>query len=234
MDNYGPYQDAIKSDHSTLWHSFLSAAINMGILSPRHILEVLQKYHLKHHISLQSYEGYIRQLIGWREYCRYVYVKHYKDLKNANHFGANKRLPKSWWEAKTGLTPVDKEIAKARDLGYAHHIVRLMMFLNFMVLDGIKPGDIYKWFMEIVSIDAWDWVMWSNIMMMSHYWPGGMRKPYISTSAYIRRMSDYREDSTGWTIKWDRMFYDFIEKQKGVLAKDSSAIYLWHLKYRGQ
>jgi len=227
LTNFGPYEDAISSRHPILWHSFLSAAINIGILTPREvvdrILQVKEKY------PIQSVEAVIRQIIGWREYCGYIYEQKYNELIVSNHFGASKPVPPSWYTAQTGLTPIDDQIRQATRYGYAHHIVRLMIFLNYLVLSETAPDEIYKWFMEVVSIDAYDWVMRSNIQMMSHYWTGGMRKPYISTSAYIRRMSDYRPDHTGWTTKWDEAFYEFIRKHKKELT-GSAAIYLRHIK----
>ena len=229
--NFGKYQDAIKAEKVFLFHSNLSAAINIGIITPRNIVKYILSYCKEHQIPINSLEGYVRQLIGWREYCRYIYMYHYKELINSNQFEAKRNNTKKWYDGTTDIPPLDQEIKKAIKYGYAHHIVRLMVFLNSMVLSELSPEQIYKWFMEVVAIDSYDWVMRSNIQMMSYYWPRAMRKPYISSSAYIVRMSDYQPDNiTKWQDVWDALFYHFLSRHKHQL-KGSASIYLRNLSY---
>jgi deoxyribodipyrimidine photolyase-related protein len=207
--SFGPYQDAVKSDAAVLYHSFLSALLNCGLLTPEQVLKEAQKAYKRKHIPLETFEGFVRQLIGWREYMRYLYAFHYDEIHGANRYGKlNSRTitnKKEWYEGKTGIAIVDKEIHKAMELGYAHHIVRLMIFLNVMSLCGVHPSNIVQWFMEVVSMDAYDWIMWSNISAMGGFTNRFMSKPYISTTNYIHQMSDYPKHPSDSI--WDSLFY---------------------------
>lgn len=231
LKHYGEYQDAFVKengvDNSILFHSNLSAALNIGILSPSKVLTEALK--AKDNAPINSIEGFVRQVIGWREYCGFLYQFYYNDLRNANNFNAKRPIDDGWYRAETGNEVVDREIKKAMSMGYSHHIVRLMVFLNWFVLTEVRSEDIVKWFMEIVSIDAYHWVMWTNIQMMSYYWPKAMRKPYISTSSYIVKMSNYKKDGK-WNTAWDALFYAFLYKHKAQLT-GSSKIYLRNLAY---
>lgn len=232
--NFGSYQDAWVSgsgdfESSLLFHSNMSSAMNIGILSGRRVVAEIIKVSKVDAIPMNSVEGFLRQVLGWREYCGYLYKFHFKDLVEANNYNANKELPKQWYSGTTGFLVIDEEIKKAITYGYANHIVRLMVFLNWMVLTEINSSEIYKWFMEVVSIDAYPWVMLTNIQMMSHYWTKAMRKPYISTSSYIVKMSNYKKDGK-WDKTWDALFYAFLNKHKSDLA-GSAKIYLRNLAY---
>lgn len=227
LKHFGPYQDAIHQGQPTLYHSVLSAAINVGILTPQQVLQVVMGYKTK--VPINSLEGYVRQLIGWREWCGYLYMYHYEEMVKSNTFHAKRSLPKSWYTGTTGIKPLDSEIKQAIDYGYAHHIVRLMVFLNLMVLYEIQPNDIYMWFMEVVAIDAFDWVMRPNLQMMSYYWPRATHKPYISASAYILKMTNYKKE-TDWCAVWDALFYKFLFKHQRQL-KGSAQVYLRNLAY---
>ena len=130
-----------------------------------------------------------------------------------NSFGNNKRLGKEWYLGTTGLIVIDNEILKAIKYGYSHHIIRLMIFLNFMIINEIRPDDIYKWFMEVVSIDAYDWVMISNIYSMGYFSKIGMKRPYLSSSNYIIKMSNYKKDGK-WDIIWDEKYRSFVKSRK--------------------
>lgn len=227
LRHFGAYQDAIVPEHTTLYHSFLSAPINAGILSPHEVLKTVLRYK---NAPLNSLEGYVRQLIGWREWCGYLYRFWYKDMIAGNQFKAKRPLSNNWYTASTGIKGLDHEIRKAIDLGYAHHIIRLMVFLNIMVLTEVKPDAIYKWFMEVVAIDAYDWVMRPNLQMMSHYWPRATRKPYISTDAYLDKMSsNYGGERGAWT-PLRALFYTWLQKHHKQL-KGSAQVYLRNLAY---
>jgi deoxyribodipyrimidine photolyase-related protein len=213
--DFGSQQDAICSSDIIMNHSCLSACINIGIITPEYIVKAAISYWQKHKttVPLQSLEGYIRQIIGWREYMRFLYEFHYEDMIAANISGnAIKRIPKSWYTGTTGIHPIDTEIKKVLDYGYAHHIVRLMVFMNAMILHGFHPQAIYTWFMQMISIDAYDWVMIPNVYAMGFFWNKAMRKPYISTSQYISRMSDYKGGKDTWKKQWDSLFRTYVAK----------------------
>ena len=209
---YGKYQDAIDTVDSHVYHSNCSYLINMGLLSPRWILTQVQLYAKRHSIPHNSLEGFIRQLVGWREYMRFLYLTQFKYIQPI--FKPAATLPQSWYTAGNNthiLPPLENEIKKVQRLGWAHHIVRLMMFLNYFKLAGAKPSAIYKWFMEMIALDAYEWVMYSNICAMGAYGPKRyMHKPYLSASAYIRRMSNYKAGP--WCEVWDALFYTYISK----------------------
>ena len=168
---------------------------------------------MKSKYPLNSYEGYIRQLF-WREYQRYCY--RYFDFDKLNYFGNNKKLSNKWYNGSLGILPVDNAIKKGFDTGYLHHIERLMIVGNYMMISGIKPHEGYKWFMEF-SCDSYEWVMKQNVLDMVFCVSGGktMRKPYISKSNYIITMSDYKKGE--WSEKWDQMYVNFAKKNKKKL-----------------
>lgn len=228
---YGKYQDAMHTDDPVLYHSFISAPINIGILTPLFVLQASMKYADSHKqtIPLQSLEGFVRQLI-WREYEVYIYETMFEDLIKSNHFKNNDTF-KNWdslYNGTTGIEPLDDNIKVALTYGYCHHIVRLMVFLNFFTLCEIHPQSIYQWFMEVVAIDAYPWVMYSNIYTMGYANTKMMMKPYISTSSYILKMSNYKKNE--WCKVWDSLFYRFLHTKKD-LFKGTAAIYLRNLKY---
>ena len=211
IDKFGLYQDVIQADNPFMYHSVISPMLNNGLLIPENLIKIVRKYEGK--TSINNYEGFIRQIIGWREYMRYLYLYKYDELINANSFNNYNNLGKEWYSGETGLLIIDKEIKKAIKYGYSHHITRLMIFLNFMIINEIKPEDIYKWFMEVISIDAYDWVMISNIYAMGYFSKVGMRRPYLSTSNYIIKMSNYKKDGI-WDKIWDEKFRDFVKSRK--------------------
>ena len=189
---FGDYEDAIVQKNSLLFHSCLSPLLNVGILTPDQIVKETVQYAKKHKISLNSLEGFLRQVIGWREFIRGAYHTIGEKERKSNFFHHIKKLPKSFYEATTGIVPVDQTIRKLQEGAYLHHIERLMILGNFFLLCEIAPDDVYRWFMEFF-IDAYDWVMVPNIYGMSQYADGGMMttKPYFSSSNYILKMSDY-------------------------------------------
>lgn len=224
LENFGDYQDAILQDNPYTFHSLLSSVINIGLLLPKDVIEETAKYYGK--VKINNYEGFIRQVIGWREYMRMLYVKQYDELIKANHFENRRKLSEKWYTGETNVLPVDNAIKNAFENGYLHHIERLMIMLNFMILNRIRPQDIYKWFMEF-ACDSYDWVMIGNVYGMGYFSANYMSRPYISTSNYILKMSDYK--SNGWTAKWDALFYRFLKENKKKLTKGAS-FYLRNLK----
>jgi deoxyribodipyrimidine photolyase-related protein len=212
--NFGDYQDAIVEGENFLFHSLLSTSINIGLLNPTDIINKSKKW--KNKVPINSYEGYIRQLF-WREYQRYTYI--YSDF-NSNYFGNKKKLTKSWYIGTLGINPVDDAIKRGFKYGYLHHIERLMVVGNYMNLSGIAPKEGFKWFMEF-SCDSYDWVMHQNVLDMVFFVNGNnnqtMRKPYISSSNYILKMSNYKKDK--WSDEWDKLYYNFLVKNKKKLWK---------------
>jgi deoxyribodipyrimidine photolyase-related protein len=207
--SFGSYQDYTLKNENFLFHSCLSSSINIGLLNPGEIIPLLP---LK---PLNSYEGLIRQYF-WREYQRYCYV-FLKRWHGSNYFGNSKRLSKKWYAGNTGIGPVDDSIKDAFETGYLHHIRRLMIVANYMNLCGITHEEGRKWFTEF-ALDSYDWVMYQNIDM-GFFASGGKtsRKPYISSSNYIIKMSNYKKGD--WSEKWDELYRAFIKKHKKKLWK---------------
>ena len=162
---------------------------------------------------LNSVEGFIRQIIGWREFIRGVYVCKGTEERNKNYWNFKRKIPKSFYDGSTGIDPVDDTIIKVKNTGYGNHIERLMILGNFMLLCEFDPNEVYRWFME-VFIDSYDWVMVPNVYGMSQFADGGLMstKPYISSSNYIIKMSDYKKGS--WSEIWDGLFWTFMDKQR--------------------
>lgn len=217
--NYGIYQDAIVAGNSTLFHSVLTPSLNIGLITPDEILDRAIVAAERMSVPLNSIEGFCRQVMGWREYIRGVYILEGARQRTNNHFGHTGKIPKSFWTGDTGIEPVDNVIRKALRTAYSNHIERLMVIGNFMLLCEFNPNDVYKWFMELF-IDAYDWVMVPNVYGMSQYADGGLMstKPYISGSNYILKMSDFRKGA--WCDVWDSLYWRFIDKHKLEFAKN--------------
>jgi deoxyribodipyrimidine photolyase-related protein len=222
-ENFGKYQDFMyftdkDCGPQVMYHSFLSSSLNMGLLNPSDVIKEVLKIK-----DINSREAYIRQLF-WREYQVYCYL-YCDELSDAcvqknNYFQNTKNIDKSWYNGTTGVFPVDRCIVKAFNTGYLHHIERLMVIGNFMLLSGIKPKDGFKWFMEF-SIDSYEWVMHQNVYDMVFYITGGktMRRPYISSSNYILKMSDLTQSvSKEWSDRWDELYHGFLKKHKGKIG----------------
>ena len=213
LNKFGDYQDAIIKDENYLFHSLLASSINIGLLNPIDVVEEIMKYKKK--VKLNNLEGFIRQLF-WREYQRYCYM--YYDFNKKNYFGNTKKLTKSWYDGTTNITIIDDCIKSGFETGYLHHIHRLMVVGNYMNLSEIHPKEGFKWFMEF-SCDSYEWVMHQNVLDMVFFVSGGktMRRPYISSSNYILKMSNYKRDK--WCDIWDDKYNKFLKKNKKKLWK---------------
>jgi deoxyribodipyrimidine photolyase-related protein len=223
---YGVYQDAVVDTETYMFHSNISYMLNAGLLIPGDVIKAVAA---TRGIPDNSLEGFIRQLLGWREYMGYIYQTNSSDLTRIFH-PTSKSLSNKWYNATTGISPLDNEIKKALQHAYAHHIIRLMYFLNVFKLTSTHPYLIYKWFMEVVALDAYEWVMWGNIGAMGYYTKKHyMQKPYLSSSNYIRKLSNYKPGD--WCQKWDTLFHSYLRKRKAAgLLKDGESIYLRNIR----
>ncbi|GAB3533311.1 cryptochrome/photolyase family protein [Arthrobacter tecti] len=216
---FGPYEDAISSAHSYLFHSALSSSLNTGLLKPADVVELALDFAARHRTPIASVEGFIRQIIGWREYMRASYALHGRRFRSGNHLGMRRSLDDSWYTGTTGLEPVDTVIQRILQSAYAHHIERLMVLGNALSLLRIHPDDGYEWFMTMF-IDAYDWVMVPNVYAMSQFAVGNAitTKPYVSGSNYLRKMSDLRQGD--WQFTWDALYWQFVADYREVLARN--------------
>lgn len=206
---FGPYEDAIAHPHYFLHHSILTPMLNVGLLSPMDIINKAISYGEKHDIAINSIEGFVRQILGWREFIRGMYECKGSYSRTKNFWGFSNTIPKSFYTGNTGIIPIDKTIKKVLKTGYCHHIERLMILGNFMLLCEIDPDEVYQWFMELF-IDAYDWVMVPNVYGMSQFADGGLfaTKPYISSANYVLKMSNYAKGD--WQETWDALFWRFM------------------------
>lgn len=206
---FGAYQDAITQRSDFVFHSVLSPYLNSGLLSPKEVVDHAIEYAREHQVPMNSLEGFIRQLIGWREYLMLLYKKESVFMRTRNFFGFKREMPSSFYEGSTGIKPIDDSIKKLHDHAYNHHIERLMLLGNFMLLCEIDPDEVYRWFMEFY-IDSYDWVMVPNVYGMSQYADGGLicTKPYVSGSNYVHKMSDYPKSD--WSETWNALYWRFI------------------------
>ncbi len=217
---FGPYQDAIDPQKHFLFHSLLSSSLNIGLLTPAYVIQTTLEFTKEHRTPLNSLEGFIRQIIGWREFVRGIYLVKGEYQRESNFFGHSRTLPSSFWTGTTGIDPVDTTIKKITHTAYAHHIERLMILGNFMLLAHIDPNQAYRWFMELF-IDAYDWVMVPNVYGMSQYADGGLMitKPYFSGSHYIRKMSTYTNGP--WCQIWDALYWHFVFKNRKIITSNA-------------
>jgi deoxyribodipyrimidine photolyase-related protein len=216
---FGPYEDSIAVGQTYLFHSALSSSMNTGLLSPAEVVDLALDFAGRHGTPIASVEGFIRQVIGWREYIRASYVLRGREMRIGNTLGLTADLDERWWTGDTGLEPVDSVITRILDTAYAHHIERLMILGNAALLMRAKPDAVYEWFMEMF-IDAYDWVMVPNVYAMSQYAAGTMitTKPYVSGSNYIRKMSDFGEGA--WKFSWDALYWEFVADHRDLFARN--------------
>ncbi|MBO6879678.1 cryptochrome/photolyase family protein [Winogradskyella sp.] len=214
---FGPYEDAIVKEEHFLNHSILSPLINVGLLNPSEVIEKAIGFGKSNDVPLNSIEGFVRQILGWREFIRGVYEVKGTEERTKNFWNFDRKIPASFYDGTTGIKPTDDVIKKVLKTGYAHHIERLMILGNFMVLCEFDPDEVYQWFMELF-IDAYDWVMVPNVYGMSLYADGGLMstKPYISSSNYIMKMSNYSKGD--WQDTWDGLFWTFMDKHRDFFS----------------
>ena len=192
LPRFGDYQDAMVAGQDHLWHAALSPYINCGLLGPREVIDAAVRAHVDGHAPLNAVEGFVRQILGWREYVRGVYWLSGPDYTRSNALGAARDLPDFYWTGQTDMRCMAEAIGGTRREAYAHHIHRLMVLGNFAMLAGVDPHQVHVWYL-IVYADAYEWVEAPNVIGMSQFADGGVlgSKPYAGGGAYIDRMSDY-------------------------------------------
>lgn len=215
--DFGIYEDAISTHHPFINHSLLTPMLNIGLLTPQEIIDAALS--TRKEIPINSLEGFIRQIIGWREFMHGIYRHKGVQIRNMNFLKHTTAIPKSFYDGTTGIPPIDRIIRQLQDEAYCHHIERLMILGNFMLLCRFEPNAVYKWFMELF-IDAYDWVMVPNVYGMSQFADGGTftTKPYISGSNYVLKMSD--EKKGDWCDIWDALFWSFIADHQDLFMKN--------------
>jgi len=192
LSTFGTYQDAMLADDPTLSHALVSAYLNCGLLTPIEVCRAAEDAFTAGAVPINSAEGFIRQILGWREFVRGIYFREGPEYTASNALGHTRALPALYWGAPTRMNCLSHAVAQTRDLAYAHHIQRLMVTGNFALLAGVDPAFVHEWYLE-VYIDAYEWVEAPNVVGMSQFADGGVvgSKPYVSSGAYIDRMSDY-------------------------------------------
>ena len=219
LNFFGDYEDAVDQSNNILFHSTLSPYINLGLITPDLIISKTLDFHKKNKIRFNSLEGYLRQIIGWREFMRGIYQKYSSEMENRNFFNQNRKMKDSWYNGTTGLPPLDYAIKNALTNGWSHHIERLMILSNIMNLCELKPKIVYKWFMEMF-VDSSDWVMVPNVYGMGLFSDGGIfaTKPYICGSSYLMKMMNFKKGN--WCNTMDGLYWRFINRNKEFFAKN--------------
>ena len=222
LENFGHYEDAISKNITIGNHSVLSSVINIGMLTPLSIIEKIKKLENKKNFKLiyNSIEGFVRQILGWREYMRYVYIYEYNNMIK-NTLKHTNRI-KNFDNIKSDIKIVDDTLKKIYKNGWIHHIERLMIIGNYFFLCEIHPDDVYRFFYEKVCLDAYDWVMVGNVYGMSQYASKTKicSKPYFCSSNYLLKMSDYKKED--WCYTLDCLFYNFIKNHYSLLKSNYS------------
>ncbi len=219
FEKFGIYEDAIVAGENILHHSVLAPMLNTGLLTPQQILDAVMQHAAQNDIPLNSLEGFIRQIIGWREFIRIVYEREGSKQRTTNYWKFKRKIPPSFWTGNIGILPIDITIKKVLQTGYCHHIERLMVLGNFMLLCEFDPDEVHHWFMELF-IDAYDWVMVPNVYGMTQFADGGLMttKPYISGSNYLMKMSNYEKGD--WQQVWDGLFWRFMHVHRDFFLQN--------------
>jgi deoxyribodipyrimidine photolyase-related protein len=230
LPHFGEFQDAMSSKSWRLFHSLISFALNTKMLNPREVVAQVETAWREERVPLAAAEGYIRQILGWREYIRGVYWQHMPGYAEHNVFGHAQALPAWFWTGKTKMRCLSTAITDSLEHAHTHHIHRLMVIGNFALLAGIAPTALHRWYLGIY-IDAFEWVEMPNTLGMSQYADGGLlaTKPYVSSAAYIDRMSDYckgchydKKLRIGDTAcPFNALYWDFFARNEATLASNA-------------
>jgi len=229
LPEFGPYQDAMRSDDWAMAHALLGSALNLGLLHPWKVVrEIEQAYYDTDDVPLNSAEGVLRQLIGWREFMRHVYRHAMPELDTANQLEATHDLPDLYWSGQTDMECLSRTVEDVHERGYSHHIQRLMVLANFATLWGVQPEQLNEWF-HATYVDAYHWVTTPNVVEMGQYGEGVFAsKPYVSSANYIDRMSDYCGDCYYYKTKdtgeracpFNALYWDFLDRNENQLRSN--------------
>jgi deoxyribodipyrimidine photolyase-related protein len=228
LADFGPYQDAMRAEDWAMSHALLSSSINLGLLHPVEVIETVERAHEREALPLNSVEGVIRQVLGWREFMRHVYRHAMPDLARANQLEAHHDLPDAYWTGETDMACLAGSVGDVHDRGYAHHIQRLMVLANFATLWGVEPSELNDWF-HATYVDAYHWVTTPNVVEMGQYAHGVFAtKPYVSSANYVDRMSDYCGDCHYYKTKdtgeracpFNALYWDFLDRNEDSLRSN--------------
>jgi deoxyribodipyrimidine photolyase-related protein len=227
LASFGPFQDAMWTGRPFLHHSLLSPALNLKLIQPREVIAAVEEAYHRGEVPLASAEGFIRQVLGWREYVRGIYWLHMPQYADLNALAAEAPLPLFYWTADTDMRCLREVIGQTLEWGYAHHIQRLMVTGLFALLLGVRPEEVHRWYLA-VHVDAVEWVELPNVLGMSQFADGGLMasKPYVATGRYLRRMSNYCD---GCRYRPDRasgrdacpfttLYWDFLRRHRKTLS----------------
>lgn len=228
LPTFGPYQDAMVTDEHTMWHALLSPYMNIGLLQPLEIIEAVEAIWEAHDLPINGVEGFIRQILGWREYMHGLYQYMNEDYPQRNFFNHTEPLPKFFWDSnQVDMNCLHQVLKQIEHMGYAHHIQRLMILANFSLIAGFSPQEVESWF-HAAFIDAYDWVMQPNVIGMGLFADGGIlaSKPYASSANYVNKMSDYckgcRYDPKARTgdraCPFNFFYWDFLARHREKLS----------------
>jgi len=241
LKDFGTYEDAMTRRGDVLYHSMLSPYLNLGLLDPLELAKKAKALYCMGEVAINNVEGFIRQVVGWREYMHWKYQRLMPELAEVNYFGAHTPLPEFFWTGETGMNCLKHVIQRVLKDGYAHHIERLMLVSNYCLLAGVEPVEVLNWFQSLF-IDAYDWVMLPNVMGMGLYADGGSvgTKPYISSANYIHKMGDYCQNCTFDHKKrtgekacpFNFLYWNFLlEHEQKLRENHRMARMLYNLKY---
>ena len=229
LPQFGSYQDAMVADEPFMFHAHIGFYLNCGLLSPQEAVTAAEQAYFSGAAPLNAVEGFIRQILGWREYVRGLYWLKMPDYKQANHLNATRPLPSFFWTADTDMRCLQICVRDTRKYAYAHHIQRLMVLGNFALLAGLHPDEVNDWYL-IVYADAYEWVELPNVSGMVLYADGGLlaSKPYAAGGAYIDRMSDYcsscrfkvKQKNGPDACPFNYLYWDFLIRHRDKLNKN--------------
>lgn len=236
LDMFGPYQDAMVSGERVLYHSLISPLINIGLLDPLEICYLVEDRYYQSKARINSVEGFIRQIIGWREFVYQIYHWKMPEYINMNYLNADLRLPDFYWNAETDMYCIKETVETLIKHGINHHIQRLMITGNFALIAGINPKEVNNWYW-LAYIDAYEWVVTPNVLGMSLYADGGIMstKPYAASANYINRMSDYcrkckysSEESIGdKSCPFNSLYWDFLMRNQDKLINNPRMVLIY-------
>ena len=229
IPSFGPYQDAMRREDWAMSHALLGSSINLGLLHPVEVIQEIETaYHNRDDIPLNSVEGVIRQMLGWREFMRHVYRHTMPELGSANQLDAQHDLPSAYWSGETNMACLGETVDDVKQRGYSHHIQRLMVLANFATLWGADPSELNEWF-NATYVDAYHWVTTPNVVEMGQYGEGVFAtKPYVSSANYIDKMSDYcgeceyykTKDTGDGACPFNALYWDFLDRNEETLRSN--------------